>query len=154
MSGWLEAKIAVDVPMAVAYECSMRFEDYPDFVPSLTAVQRLGGDRLRFVAEVSGDRHEWGAQITDAQPHHRLRVQVTERVRAAAVVRFTAIKAGGTQVHVEVEYDLDPLRARLLEMLVDPQRQLEAGLERFKQTVENGKGSGRAPARARRAASG
>jgi uncharacterized membrane protein len=153
VSGWLEAKIAVGVPVAVAYECSTRFEDYPDFVPSLTAVQRLGGDRLRFVAELSGERHEWGAQITDAQPHHRLRVQVTERVRAAAVVRFSAIKPGRTQVHVEVEYDLDPLRARLLEMLVDPQRQLEAGLERFKETVENGSGSRRTPARARRAAS-
>lgn len=152
MSGWLEAKIAVAVPMAVAYERSLRFEDYPDFVPSLTAVERLGRDRLSFVAEVSGERHEWGAQITDAQPHHRLRVEVTERVRAAAVVRFTANKSGGTQVHVEVEYHLDPLRARLLEMLVDPQRQLADGLERFKQAVEDGNGSKRAPARPRRAA--
>lgn len=133
----IEACIEISAPLTVVYGRAARFEKYPDFLPGLAAVAVLSGDRVRFEAEVGGVRQGWEAHIAERVRHRRLVLVCSDPMALAGALEFQLIARGITELTAAVEYELDPVRARLAELLLEPRRQLEDGLRRFKDIVEH-----------------
>src|SRR5213076_91554 len=54
----IQASIEVAVPVAVAYGLSTRFEDYPEFVHRIEAVEEVDDAHMVFVAKLRTGRSE------------------------------------------------------------------------------------------------
>lgn len=136
MASRIDALVQVRAPLSMTYRRGTSFESFPDFVPGLDAVHALEDGAVRFVADVAGTKHDWEVRIAERVPNRRLVIQSEDRVRMTGVFEFSSQRRGVAVVRAEVSYDIDPLRGRLLDLLVDPKRQLEDGLRRFADAVE------------------
>ena len=64
--------IEVDASAHSAYEQWSRFEELPRFMEGVREVRRLSNARLRWVADVCGERVEWYGKVTDEVTDRRL----------------------------------------------------------------------------------
>lgn len=88
----IEKTITVDVPVKTCYDQWTQFESFPQFMEGVKQVDQLDDKRLRWVAEVAGDRKEWTAEIREGQV--RRSDNVGKRTHDAADVRPTETIAG------------------------------------------------------------
>lgn len=139
--------------MAQVYACLAAFEEYPAFVPGLTAVNRRSARRLDLEADVNGTRHRWPVRVSELRRDRSVALTIDQRFRARARGELRRSGARATELAVEVEYELDVLRERLLGLLFDPQPHLEEGLARFREWVQDG-GTSHSPGRTRQASRG
>jgi uncharacterized membrane protein len=138
----IQASVQLSAPLSLAYRRGTSFESFPDFLPGLDAVRVLGDARLCFQAAVGGTSHTWEARIAELVRNRRLAIESEDYLPITGVFEFHSPRRGLTEVHAEVTYELDPVRGRLLDLLLDPQRQLEEGLRRFAAAVEAEHGNG------------
>jgi len=131
VSGWISATTEAGVAADVAWAQAVHFEDYPRWLPSVSAVERAGDDRLLVTARSDSGLHEVDVLIAEQVPGRRLVLTLSERRRASARLHVQALDDGRTRLQIEVDHDLDPLAARMLDLLFAPERQLEEGLRRF-----------------------
>lgn len=153
MSRRVEASAEIQAPITVVYEHISAFEQYPQFVPGLVAVQRVSPRRLKMVAEVAGSHHEWPVRVVEQRRERSVGIALEDRFQAAARVILRRTSPSTTELTLAFEYELDPFRERLLAVVFDPQPQLELGLARFGAWVHDGR-PGEAPAARRRSAAG
>lgn len=142
MSGWISATTEAGVPADVAWAQAVHFENYPIWLPSVSAVQRIGDDRLLVTARSDTGLHELDVLIAEQVPGRRLVLTLSERRRARARLHLQALDEQTTRLQIEVDHDLDPLAARMLDLLFAPERQLQEGLRRFAEALT---ASGSAP---------
>lgn len=131
MSGWISATTEAGVPADVAWAQAVHFEDYPRWLPSVSTVQRAGDDRLLVIARSESGLQEVDVLIAEQVPGRRLVLTLSERRRASARLHVQALDEQRTRLRIEVDHDLDPLAARMLDLLFAPERQLKEGLRRF-----------------------
>lgn len=127
----LEASAELSAPRSHVYACLVAFEQYPSFLPGVLAVRRVSPRRLVLVGRVGDEVHEWPARISEQRRDRSVALTLDQRLRVSARVQLESVGPEETRIAVEVDYALDPLRERLLNLLFDPQQQLDAGLERF-----------------------
>lgn len=151
LAGHLDASLEIHAPVEDVYDLIVSFEQYPAFLPALHAVRRRSPRRLLVEAEVNGRLVAWPAKVVEQRRHRRVAIAVDHGFQALARAHLRHAGTGLTELRVEVEYELDILRERLLMLLMDPGDQLEAGLGRFRDWVH---GRDSRDAQARRAASG
>jgi uncharacterized membrane protein len=137
LSRSLQASREIAAPLRLVYQRAAAFQDYPAFLPGLVAVRQISARRLQFEARIGDSVHRWPARITELRRDRSVAIAVDQRFRATARARLRHAGPDATAVQVEVEYALDPLRERLLALLFDPQAQLEAGIDRFRDWVED-----------------
>jgi uncharacterized membrane protein len=154
LSRSLKASREIAAPLKLVFERASAFEDYPAFLPGLTAVRQLSPRRLHFEARIGDSAHRWPARVVELRRDRSVAIAVEERFRATARAHLHRAGPDATALEVEVEYALDPLRERLLGLLFDPQAQLEAGLELFGDWVEDEYRGAPGRRAARRAAAG
>ncbi len=152
LPGHLDASLEIHAPLEDVYDLLVSFEQYPAFLPALQAVRRRSPRRLLVEAEVNGRLVAWPAKVVEQRRHRLVAIAVDHRFQALARAHLRHAGTGLTELRVEVEYELDVLRERLLMLLMDPQAQLEAGLGRFRAWVHER--DFRDGAGARRAATG
>ncbi len=131
MSGWISATTEAGVPADVAWAQVVHFEDYPRWLPSVSAVERTGEDSLLITARSDSGLHKVDVLIAEQLPGRRLVLTLSERRRARARLHLHALDEHSTRLQLEVDHDLDPLAARMVDLLFAPERQLEEGLRRF-----------------------
>ena len=131
----VEKSIDVEVPVSVAYDQWTQFEEFPKFMEGVVEVVQIDDSRVRWVAEVSGERHEWEAEIVEQEPDRVIAWRATDGLPNSGRVEFEPI-AEGTRVTVEIEYQPEGMKESVGALLGLDGGQVEDDLERFRDLVE------------------
>jgi uncharacterized membrane protein len=132
----VEKTIEVHVPVAAAYDQWTQFEEFPRFMEGVVSVKQVDEKRLRWVAEIDGERQEWDAEIVTQDPDRVIEWRSTSGLANSGRVEFEPID-DGTRIRVEMEYEPEGLKESVGALLGRDESQVEDDLERFKQLVEN-----------------
>ncbi len=132
----IEESIEVNVPLSTAYNQWTQFEEFPQFMEGVEKVIQLDDDRLRWAAEVAGQRREWEAKITEQRPDERVAWTSTEGAKNAGVVTFHRIDDTTTRVMLQLEFEPEGLAEKAADLLGVVKRRAKGDLERFKEIIE------------------
>ncbi len=133
----IEQSIEVQVPLTMAYEQWIRFEEFPEFMEGVEEVQRLGDERLHWVAEIAGRRHEWDAVITEQRRDERVAWRNTDGKDNAGVVTFHRIDDDTTRLMVQMDFLPEGVVEQIGAAIGAPDRRVKGDLERFKAMIED-----------------
>ncbi len=131
----VEKSIDVEVPVSVAYDQWTQFEEFPKFMEGVVEVVQIDDSTVRWVAEVSGERHEWEAEIVEQEPDRVIAWRATDGLPNSGRVEFEPIEEG-TRVTVEMEYEPEGVKESVGALLGLDGGQVEDDLERFRDLVE------------------
>jgi uncharacterized membrane protein len=62
-----EYSIDVNIPVRVAYEQWIRFEEFPSFMPTVKHLVQRDDKTLDVTSRLAGMRADWTAEITDRE---------------------------------------------------------------------------------------
>jgi hypothetical protein len=137
MSGKVERRIVVDVPVSTAYNQWTQFEDFPHFMDGVESVTQLSDDRLKWVARIAGVRREWEATILEQVPDRRVAWASTGGVTNSGAVEFSDTGGNRTEVALTLEYLPEGMLERVGELLHVVGRQADHDLKKFKNLIEH-----------------
>jgi uncharacterized membrane protein len=132
----IEESVVVDVPIATAYNQWTQFESFPEFMEGVESVQQLDDKRLRWVAEIAGNRREWDAEITEQRPDERVAWRSTNGAPNAGAVTFHRLGDDQTKVMVQIDFEPEGAVESFGDALGMVKRRTSGDLERFKAFIE------------------
>jgi uncharacterized membrane protein len=132
----IKESIEVNVPVTTAYNQWTQFEEFPKFMESVESVEQVDDTHLRWVAEVSGERREWQAEIVDQVPDKKVAWRAVDGSGPNGVVTFEPLGEGKTMVVVEMSYEPEGVKEQLGSKIGLDSRGVKQDLERFKQLIE------------------
>jgi len=135
----VERSIDVDVPLDIAYEQCIRFEDFPKFMQGVESVTPIDGGNVHWVAQVAGKRREWNALFTERTPDRHISWIGFGDPDNVALVSFERLEGGWprTRVTVRVEYEPERLLDKVAHWLGIVGIRLEGEVLRFKEFTES-----------------
>jgi uncharacterized membrane protein len=119
-----------------AYDQWTQFEEFPRFMDGVESVRQIDDTHLHWVAEVTGQRREWDAEITEQHPDERIAWTSTSGQRNAGVVTFHRLSDDRTKVMLQIDHDPDGLLDKAGDAIGLVSRQAKGDLTRFKELVE------------------
>ena len=139
----VEQSVVIDRPAAELFRFWRNFENLPQVMTHLEAVEVLSDTRSRWRAKAPAGGHvEWEAVVHNEVPDKLIGWKSINEatVPNAGSVHFTPV-AGGTEVRVIFEYQ--PPGGRLAQAAgrlfgEEPDMQVREDLQRFKETMERG----------------
>ena len=131
----VEASIDVEVPVSTAYDQWTQFEKFPQFMSGIVEVKQIDDRRMHWVAEVSGRRHEWDAEIVEQHPDEVIAWRSIDGDQNNGRVTFRASDEG-TRVSVKIDWEPSGTKESIGAALGRDEHQVEEDLERFKELVE------------------
>jgi len=145
----LHKDITVNAPVEEVFAFWDAMQNFPRFMTHVDEVSVDAEGRSRWkVKGPAGLHFEWRAVVTRRVPNKLLawRSEAGTSVENAGVVHFEPTPRGGTRVDIRLAYNppagaIGHAFARLLG--VDPKRQMDDDLLRFKSLLERGKATGR-----------
>jgi uncharacterized membrane protein len=132
----VKESIEVNVPVKTAYNQWTQFEEFPKFMDGVEAVRQIDDTHLNWVAEVSGERREWRAEIVDQKPDEKIAWRAEDGNGPNGIITFEPLGEATTLVTVEMSYEPEGLKETLGAKVGLDTRQVRADLERFKELVE------------------
>jgi uncharacterized membrane protein len=132
----VKESIEVNVPVKTAYNQWTQFEEFPKFMDGVEAVRQIDDTHLNWVAEVSGERREWRAEIVEQKPDEKIAWRAEDGNGPNGIVTFESLGEATTLVTVEMSYEPEGLKETLGAKVGLDTRQVGADLERFKELVE------------------
>jgi uncharacterized membrane protein len=129
--------IDVDVSAHSAYEQWSRFEELPRFMEGVQEVRRLDNARLKWVADVCGERVEWYGRVTEEVTDRRLAWESDDGLVNSGVVTFEQLGPEKTRVTLEIEHDEERIVEAIAGKLADRLGHVTEDLETFKEIVED-----------------
>ncbi len=132
----IKESIEVNVPVSKAYNQWTQFEEFPKFMESVESVEQLDDTHLHWVAEVSGERREWQAEIVDQVPDQKVAWRAVDGNGPNGVVSFEPLGADQTMVIVEMSYEPEGLKEQLGSKVGMDSRGVKQDLERFRTLIE------------------
>lgn len=137
MSGKVEKRIVVDVPVSTAYNQWTRFEEFPHFMDGVESVTQLGDNRLKWVARIAGVRREWEAAILEKVPDRRVAWASVGGATNSGAVEFSDAGGNRTEVKLTLEYLPVGMLEKVGELVHAVGRQAEHDLKKFKEFIEH-----------------
>lgn len=132
----IEKSIEVDVPVTTAYNQWTQFESFPTFMEGVQEVQQLDDKRLRWVAEVAGERKEWTAEIVQQEPDRVISWRSTSGALNNGSVEFQPIDANRCKVTLILTVEPVGAKEKIGTAIGILGARIEGDLRRFKQFVE------------------
>lgn len=130
------------------YSCWRQIENFPQFMSHVREVTKLSDTTYHWVVDgPAGLPVEWDAEVTADVPGELIAWRTVEGsvVHSSGIVHFEPDAYGDTRVHIRMTYR-PPANAvgRTVAKIfgVDPRRQMDADLARFKSFLEVGKTTG------------
>jgi uncharacterized membrane protein len=144
----LQKDITVNAPVEEVFAFWTAMQNFPRFMTHVDEVRVGGEGRSHWkVTGPAGIRFEWDAVITQLVPNRLLAWRSVEgtAVENAGVIHFEPTPGGGTRVDIRLAYNppagaIGHAFAKLLG--VDPKKQMDDDLLRFKSLLERGKATG------------
>jgi len=133
----VEKSVEINVPVHTAYNQWTQFEEFPRFMEGIESVKQLDDTRLQWVANIGGERKEWGARITEQIPDQRIAWRSERGEFTSGAVSFQALSPDTTRVTVRVNYEPKDLTEKIGDMLGMVSRRVAGELERFKNYIES-----------------
>jgi uncharacterized membrane protein len=132
----IEKTIEVDVPVTTAYDQWTQFESFPSFMEGVLEVQQLDDKRLKWAAEVGGERKEWTAEIVQQEPDQVVSWRSTSGALNNGSVTFQALGDNRCKVTVIMTYELAGVKEKVGDALGVLSARIEGDLRRFKEFIE------------------
>ena len=132
----IRESIEVNVPLSTAYNQWTQFEEFPKFMEGIEAVEQIDDTHLRWVAQVSGERREWQAEIVEQKPDEKIAWRAVDGNGPNGIVTFEPLGEDTTLINVEMSYEPEGLKETLGAKVGLDTRQVRADVERFKGLVE------------------
>jgi uncharacterized membrane protein len=132
----VKESVDVNAPVQTAYNQWTQCEEFPKFMEGVKSVTQIDDTRLRWVAEVGGQRRDWEAEIVEQLPDQRIAWRALDGDGPNGVVTFEPIGADETRVTVEMSYEPEGLKEQLGSAIGSDSRQVSSDLERFKEIIE------------------
>ncbi|MDQ0757255.1 SRPBCC family protein [Arthrobacter sp. B3I4] len=132
----VQESIDVNVPLSQAYNQWTQFEDFPQFMSGVDAVQQLNDTTVHFQTSVGGVKREYDARISSQDPDRQVAWESLESPRNAGTVRFTELGPASTRVDVELSWEPDSAAEKVGAAVGLDSRQVAADLQRFKKFIE------------------
>jgi uncharacterized membrane protein len=120
--------ITVNAPAAEVYRYCLRFEDIPQFIPSLRKLHRVNETRFSYASILNGKEVKCDVMIMMRVPARRIAWQAESNDFRVGVVFLDPLLGGRTKVTVKVRSNADSV------LLAAAMRQY---LRNFKSFVEN-----------------
>jgi uncharacterized membrane protein len=131
----IEKTVTVDVPVKTCYDQWTQFESFPQFMEGVKQVDQLDDKRLRWVAEIGGERKEWTAEIVEQRPDEVVSWRSTSGALNNGSVTFQD-DAGRTKVTLILTYEPVGAKEKVGDALGLLNARVEADLRRFKEFIE------------------
>lgn len=132
-----DKSIEVDVPVRTAYNQWTQFEAFPRFMDGVEEVTQTDDTRLHWVANISGQRKEWYAKITEQIPDQRIAWRSEEGEMNGGMVTFEPMDNNRTRIHLMMEYEPEGFAENVGDALGFVSRQVDGDLDRFKEFIES-----------------
>jgi uncharacterized membrane protein len=130
-------QIEVDVPVTTAYNQWTQFEEFPAFMENVESVRQIDDTKLRWVAEIGGQTHEWTAEITRQEPDRVVAWRSVDGKGTSGEVRFEPMGSDGTRVEVTMTWEPEGFLESLGEKLGADTLGVKRDLTNFKQIIES-----------------
>jgi uncharacterized membrane protein len=132
----VDEKIEVKVPVSTAYNQWTQVQEFPRFMQGIEQVKQLDTIRLRWTAEVGGERKDWYARITRQVPDEVVSWESEGGVVNSDTVVFHPVGADKTEIQVHMEYEPEGAKEKAGGALGVPDRRVASDLKRFKDFIE------------------
>ena len=132
----IKEALELNVPVSTAYNQWTQFEEFPKFMEGVQSVEQLDDTHLRWVAEVSGERREWQAEIVEQVPDQRIAWHAVGGDGPNGIVTFEPLGEDTTLVTLEMSYEPEGVKEQLGAKIGLDSRQVKQDLQRFKELVE------------------
>jgi uncharacterized membrane protein len=131
-----EKTIIVHAPVSEVYQFWTQFDRFPEFMNNIKAVTKTGDRMSHWVAKGPlGMSVEWDAETTMMEPNKRIAWNSRDNgdITTSGQVTFTELGTDQTEIHVVLKYDppAGVVGDIVAKIFSDPQRELDADLERF-----------------------
>jgi uncharacterized membrane protein len=132
----IQESMEVALPIKAVYALARRFEDYPEFLDRVEAVESIGKKTTVFDVKVRGINRSVRVEIADERPNRRIDWEATEGLEHSGVVSFHELAPSLT--HVELTVDLEPhgLVRRLARATHVTHHAIRSEMHRFKAWAE------------------
>jgi uncharacterized membrane protein len=133
----IEESIEIEVPVSTAYNQWTQFESFPQFMDGIERVEQKDDKRLRWVADVGGEKREWNAEITEQHPDHRIAWKALDQAGPNGVVTFHKLDDSHTKVMVQMEYEPEGMKESVGSVIGVDSHRVKGDLESFKDFIES-----------------
>lgn len=99
----IQQSIEIKVPVHIAYNQLTQFEDYPQFMQEVEAVQQIDDTHLHWTTMMSNHPVEWDAEITEQHPDNCIAWHNTSGPHNAGKVEVQAVGADASRVIFTLE---------------------------------------------------
>lgn len=129
--------VDVNCPIGTVYDQWTRFEQFPQFMSGVKAVERLDDRHIHWNAEIAGVDKEWSAEITEQVPDERIAWRTTSGdAPSSGLVSFEPLEPNRTRVRLEMQYEPQTPTEELGELLGVVDGTLDTTMAQFKSFVE------------------
>jgi uncharacterized membrane protein len=133
----IEESIEIAVPVSTTYNQWTQFESFPQFMDGIERVEQKGDTRLHWVAEVSGEKREWDAEITEQYPDQRIAWKALDQDGPNGLVTFDKVDDARTKVKVRMNYDPEGVKESIGSLIGIDSGRVKGDLESFKKFIES-----------------
>jgi uncharacterized membrane protein len=132
----IQASIDVALPVEAVFELCTRFEEYPQIVDRVTAVEVDDDTHFTVVARVARRAHELSIELLDELPAERLDWECAGELEHSGVLTFHPLAPRLTRLELTIERASEGPTEHLGRILALPERGLKQELRRFKAVAE------------------
>jgi uncharacterized membrane protein len=132
----IQASIDVALPVEAVFELCTRFEDYPQIVDRVSAVEVEDDTHFAVVARVARRPHELSIELLDELPAERLDWECAGELEHSGVLTFHPLAPRLTRLELTIERASEGPVEHLGRILALPERGLKQELRRFKAVAE------------------
>ncbi|MER5917224.1 SRPBCC family protein [Streptomyces sp. NPDC001982] len=134
----IKETVEVETPLQTAYNQWTQFEEFPNFMEGVEAVQQIDDRHNHWVTRIGGVQREFDTEIVDQLPDERITWRTTSGdTRQRGTVRFERVD--DTHTRVELAMDIEPSGAaeKGADLLGVTDRRVKGDMRRFKEFIEH-----------------
>jgi uncharacterized membrane protein len=132
----IQASIDVALPVEAVFELCTRFEEYPQIIDRVSAVEVDDDTHFTVVARMAKRAHELSIELLDELPEERLDWECVGELEHSGVLTFHPLAPRLTRLELTIERDSEGLVEHFGRILALPERGLKQELRRFKAVAE------------------
>jgi uncharacterized membrane protein len=133
----IERSIEVRRPLRAVYNQWTRFEDFPEFMSSVTQVRQIDDTHVHCHAEIRGKDTELDAEIIDQVPNEHIAWKSLSGTPSVGVVHFEPLGPRLTRVRLMMAYESAGTADGGREALKSLGARIQDTVEDFKRFIEN-----------------
>ena len=134
----IQQSVDINVPAQAAYNQLTQFEDYPRFMEEVESAEQVDDTHVRWTTKIGQHARDWHSEIVEQKPDRCIAWRNVDGPVNTGRVEVQQLGPDSSRVTFTIESEA----AGAGEAAGAMGRQVEGNLQRLKQIMENGGGSG------------